>query len=141
MKSEHVELPELLAEIAEVAGLPAALAIAKFKGGTRTHFPARADDDHWLTVTVGREAADKLCKHFRSRNGGISLQVPLGPANFYATARLMALALSEQGMSTSQTARSVGVSSRAVEKWRAAARAKMSRRKPAKLAARPKEGI
>lgn len=113
-------LPELLQEIAEVAGLDAAMAIAAAKGGIRAHFPARADDEHWLTRAVGREAADKLCTHFCvNHRGGVTLQVPLGPRNFYSLARRRAVEMAAEGHSIAGTARSLGVTTRAVEKWRA----------------------
>ena len=53
-------LPGILGEIADVAGIPAALAIADEVGGTRINIPARAGDDHWLVKTVGREAAETV---------------------------------------------------------------------------------
>lgn len=59
-------LPGVLGEIADVAGIPAALAIADQVGGTRINIPARAKDDHWLVQTVGREAADQICDYFRT---------------------------------------------------------------------------
>ena len=44
--TERLHLPPLLNEIAEVAGVVAALAIAEARGGTRVHLPARAPDGH-----------------------------------------------------------------------------------------------
>lgn len=120
-------LPELLAEIADVAGLPAALAVAQVKGGRRTHFPAKCPDDHWLVVAAGREAADKLCEHFRvNHKGGITLLVPLGPTKLYDRARFHALALMERGRSVNDVAREIGVSARSIEHWRAAERARIA---------------
>lgn len=46
-------LPSVLGEIADVAGIAAALAIADKVGGTRINIPARVQDDHWLVETVG----------------------------------------------------------------------------------------
>ena len=48
-------LPGALAEIASVAGLVAALAIAEKWGGARAYFPARVSEGHWLVDLVGRE--------------------------------------------------------------------------------------
>ena len=115
-------LPELLAEIAGVAGLAPALAIAEAKGGTKAHFPAQAGDRHWLPRLVGREAADLLCEHFRvNHRGGVTVVVPLGPHRFYARARRRALELRAGGTSIAQTARLVGVATRTVERWCAGA--------------------
>lgn len=117
-------LPGVLAEIAEVAGLVAALAVAEKLGGGRTHFPARAPDNHWLTDLVGREAADKICAHFRStERGGIQVDIPLGPKGFYAAARRRALALMAEGVSTYETARRIGLDRSTVRRLKARHRA------------------
>ena len=50
-------LPPLLAEIAEVAGLDAALALASARGGSRITIPAHPRADHWFARAVGMEAA------------------------------------------------------------------------------------
>ncbi len=133
-------LPELLAEIAEVAGLPAALAIADTRGGTKVHFPASVADDHWLVATVGREAADRLCDHFRvNHKGGVTVVVPRGPARFYAVARCRALAMRAEGASIALTARTIGVTSRTVEVWTAAARASPARKPSRKPDTKPRK--
>lgn len=117
MTSERLHLPPLLNEIAEVAGVVAAVAIADARGGTRAHFPARAPDGHWLVELVGREAADKLCAHFRATAaGGSYLSIPVGPKNFYSRARRRALEMRESH-SASAVALDLGVSERIVYKW------------------------
>jgi hypothetical protein len=118
MRDDYHYLPGVLHEIATIAGLPAALALAEKYGGTRVHFPSRAPDGHWLEQLVGREAADKLCAHFRSRGrGGYSVEIPLGPKNFYMKARRLTVELKEQGVSGYETARRIGVSSRTVRRY------------------------
>jgi hypothetical protein len=75
-------LPPLLAEIAEVAGLEAALAMADQRGGSRISLPARPGPNHWLVQAVGPEAAKAICKHFRtgaSGSGGAVLDLPCRP--------------------------------------------------------------
>ena len=72
-------LPPLLREIADVAGEEAALRIAEARGGARVFIPAQAAPDHWLTQAVGPEAAAAICAHFRAGEGGLSLDLPLGP--------------------------------------------------------------
>ena len=117
-------MPDVLAEIRDVAGADAAARIAETKGGRSVHFPAKAGPRHWLTLAVGAEAAVKLCAHFRVRHAsGITLKIPLGEAAIYARAKRRALQLRSEGHSASETARLVGVSTRTVEKWTAAARA------------------
>lgn len=91
-------LPELLAEIAEVAGLEAALALAKAKGGQRVYIPAHPRVGNWLVEAVGLEAAEKICEHFRTYDPdgerhsehSTAVVVPLGPER-----SLMKRALSE----------------------------------------------
>lgn len=114
---DNLHLPPLLNEIAEVAGVVAAVQIAEARGGTRVHFPARAPDGHWLVELVGREAADKLCAHFRATEaGGCHVDVPLGPKNFYAQARRRAREL--RGVkSNAAIALELRVSERVVRKW------------------------
>jgi hypothetical protein len=73
-------LPPLLGEIAEVAGLHAALALAEACGGTRIDLPmsTQLSNMHWLVEIVGREAAIKICKHFSAEHN-LELELPRGP--------------------------------------------------------------
>lgn len=120
-------LPGLLAEIAEVAGLDAALKVAEARGGSRTHFPARAPDGHWLVELVGREAANKLCAHFRTTaRGGIELLVPLGPMGFYSKARVTFQKLVDGGMPVAEASRHVGVHLRTARNWKASSKSNSS---------------
>lgn len=72
-------LPPLLAEIAEVAGLDAALAMADARGGSRITIPARPRPDHWLVQAVGVDAAKLIADHFRVGNSGLIVELPVGP--------------------------------------------------------------
>lgn len=74
-------LPALLAEIAEVAGLAAALAIAEAKGGTVVNIPSGKKKRNWLIDCVGPEAAAKISAHFTSGRGRLQLDIPLPPTN------------------------------------------------------------
>lgn len=113
----RLHLPPLLNEIADVAGVVAAVAIAEARGGTRVHFPARAPDGHWLVELVGREAADKLCAHFQiDARRGNRVDVPLGPKNFYARARRLALEMRDE-KSVTEISLELGVTDRVVRKW------------------------
>lgn len=114
-------LPPLLAEIAGVVGLDAALRLAEKKGGGRITVPARAPDGHWLVELLGREAADKLCDHYREVGPegvgrGRNLDLPVGPAGTLVAAqrdaRRRVLAAIEGGMSAEEAARQAGVTRR-----------------------------
>jgi hypothetical protein len=119
------DLPGLLGEIAEVAGLAAALAIAERVGGTRVTIPARADDDHWLVKTVGREAADRICNHLRILSpdgreaGARHVIIPRGPAGCMAKARLRLARELEAGTSAREAARRAGLHERSAFRMRA----------------------
>nr|WP_246432858.1 helix-turn-helix domain-containing protein [Rhodopseudomonas rhenobacensis] len=117
-----------MAEIADVAGLDAALKVAESFGGTRKQVPAQVPDGpHWLTDCVGRRAAEAICKHFRQgtasgRFGGAYLTIPLGPAGTVAAARRrMAKALLD-GKSASEAARIAGMTERTAYRARSRAR-------------------
>ena len=64
-----------LDEIAEVAGIAAALAILDARGGTKVYIPqpAKIDDSHWLVAIVGHKAAMAVADRF----GGCSVEIPL----------------------------------------------------------------
>ncbi len=120
-------LPPLLDEIAQVAGLRAALALSCDYGGGRVYIPARVGETHWLVRCVGREAADKICAHFsatihneRERSShGVALIVPLGDHAFYQRARAAAERLTDDGKSQNEIARQIGVSIRTVRRVQA----------------------
>lgn len=111
-------LPELLAEIADVAGLEAALALAEAKGGQRIYLPPYPKKNHWLVETIGQEAADKICAHFRSVGGGgrataQEMIVPLGPsASVLKRARKILQEGLEAGLSVREAARRAGLHER-----------------------------
>lgn len=102
-------LPPLLAEIAEVAGLDAALALAEARGGSRITIPAYPRPDHWFAQTVGAEAAAKISKHFRVGNSGAVVELPVGPSGAQAATRRRIDAMLRQGVSADRIAREVRV--------------------------------
>jgi hypothetical protein len=121
-------LPELLAEIAEAAGLDAALKLAEEKGGARVSIPARLPaGPHWLTECVGPEAAAKICALYRQRSSsdrwrGAYVLIPRGPTGAIAAARRrMAQALAE-GASAAEAARRAGMTERTAYRVRSRAR-------------------
>lgn len=115
------ELPALLAEIAEVAGLDAALAIADAKGGIVVRIASRLKPENWLVECVGMEKA-KLISEYFTAGRGLDLLIPLGPTGSYkrdqqrrAQAYQRALA---SGNNIQQIARQVGVTRRSVERFK-----------------------
>jgi len=111
-------LPGVLADIAEVAGLDAALKVAENRGGARAVFPAHARHGHWLTDLVGFESAKKICDHYRTGAGGAELLIPLGPRNMYGQARRKFRELTADGCSVEDAARQLGVHLRSARRWR-----------------------
>lgn len=111
-------LPALIVEMAEVAGLAAAMEIARARGGNRLYIPARAGDDHWLVATVGREAADKLCAHFATPSG-IELEMPRGPSGLRAETWRRMYQMIADGRSSTEITRALGISRDMVKYHRA----------------------
>lgn len=119
-------LPGILAEIAEIAGEPAAVLIAARVGGQRVYIPAKVSDDHWLVDCVGREKADRICRHFKVDGRGQRVDVPLAAAGAYPQLR-RAIAkrvhdLDRAGASARQISGEVRITTRAVHRHRAAHR-------------------
>jgi hypothetical protein len=117
MTASFEGLPALLAEIAEVAGLATALALAEERGGNRIYIPERAPDDHWLVRLVGRSATDKLCHHFATPSG-IELELPRGPTGSRAAQWRELRTMIEAGRPSSEITRRLGISRRTVTRHR-----------------------
>lgn len=116
-------LPALMVEAAEVAGLDAAVLLFAARGGNRVYIPARAGDDHWLVVLVGRDAADRLIRHWSTDGAGIELELPRGPTGARADLwRRLHQMIREERTSTEIT-RALGISRDMVKHHRAKLRA------------------
>lgn len=126
------QLPGILGEIERVAGLPAALKIIDQTGGTRIYIPAQAPDGHWLVLCVGREATDKLCKHFAVDSGrGQRLDIPLFAGTYRQLIRQIAQRVNEADgdkQASAAIARQLGVAQRTVHRHRARRRGKRDSR-------------
>lgn len=116
-------LPETLREIAEVAGLEAAMKLAWARGGTQVWIPRRVGPRHWLVQAVGREAADAICRHYCVTDadghqvGRLRLLIPQGGTGVLAQARRRLAHELRTGNSGVRTAaRKCGLSERAA--WR-----------------------
>lgn len=118
MDGDRLQLPGLLAEIAEVAGVGAALAIAEVKGGASAYIPAppvRAE--HWLVLACGQAAADAIAGHFAVR-GGAHYKIPLGPvASRYRLWRKMHQMI-DRDIPAAEIARRLGIDERTVRRHR-----------------------
>ena len=68
------ELTGVLREVAEEAGLTAALCLARVFGGTKVYVPHRVAPDHPLAEAAGAAAAGYLSKSY----GGEFVLIPLG---------------------------------------------------------------
>lgn len=118
----HGWLPKSLREVADVAGLDAALALAEAYGGRRVKLPSSFRPGSWLDKTVGEEAAKAIIGHF----GTAPLDIPLAGAGTYAQLRRNMAArfdeLTAQNASAAEIARALGITERAVRLRRAARR-------------------
>lgn len=113
-----MRLPGVLAQIAEIAGEDAAIAIARARGGTQIYLPPAPKADHWLSELIGHEAAlavaDQLTGGFPMR-----LDVPCGPTNAAAQVRAVVDRMLSEGRSETEIARETGYSARGIRRRRA----------------------
>ena len=109
-------LPETYRNIADVAGLEAALKIGDAYGGRRIHSPrpARLTKDHWLRALIGDEAAEALCKWA----DGSQIELPLPPEAGVSGRRRRAEKALADGLSADEAARISGRHVRSVYRYR-----------------------
>ncbi|MEI2387487.1 helix-turn-helix domain-containing protein [Breoghania sp. JC706] len=107
--TDYSFLPEILAEIADAAGLDAALKLAAVRGGQTVYIPSHATPDHWLSDVVGLPAAVRICDHFRVRDSGARLLIPIARRSSAQRALMKAL---ENGASAREAAAAAGVHER-----------------------------
>lgn len=113
-----MELPGILAEIEDVAGTDAALAIAKACGGTQVYFPPIPTNDHWLCRLIGRDQARAVCERLTCGVGPLRVDVPLGPTARAVQLRAEVDKLLGTNMSERDIARRTGYTARAVRRRR-----------------------
>jgi len=119
----HADLPEILREIAALAGLDAALKVAEAVGGTRVYVPRRPGADHWLTRAVGADAAARIAEHLTTGQTGLHIEFPRGPQGSYnrerrARTRLLT-DLAAQGLQPTEIARRAGITRRGAQMFKA----------------------
>jgi len=107
-------LPPILAQVADVAGLPAAMALAKARGGREVTIPANAPGTV-LAEIVGVEAAEKIIKSF----GYGDIAIPFGPFGGARARRIAIVSTVESGATVSQAAVKADVSTRTVKRVKA----------------------
>lgn len=103
-----ISLPGVLAEIAEVAGEDAALAIADARGGTEVYIPPLPADDHWLSALIGADSARAVAERLTQGVGGRRLELPLGPSGHAARMR----ALVDQMLLENRSERDIAIATR-----------------------------
>ena len=122
--------PIFLAEVASLVGMPAALALAEGRGGELVYLPVAPKADHWLSLLIGNDAARVVGMHFsqtsfsgeRMTRAGYTVTVPL--ASEFRKWTLFELCC-EEGLSTKEIARRVGVHIRTVRRWHAKRRQRL----------------
>jgi hypothetical protein len=109
-------LPKIYREIADAAGLEAALKIGDAYGGRRVHIPrvARLTEKHWLRELVGDEAAEALCRWA----DGSAVELPLAPETGVNGRRRRAEKALSQGLSANEAARLSGRHVRSIYRYR-----------------------
>ena len=112
-------LPQVLAEIAAIAGEDAALAIAAAHGGTNVYIPPVPEKDHWLSRLVGHKSALAIADHLTCGVGGMRIDLPLGPKGHQARVRAKVDRMIAENCSERDIARATGYTIRGVRMRRA----------------------
>ena len=110
--SESAFLTPKMYDWIELAGISeqAALLLAKEHGGTRVTIPVKASADHWLSLLIGQENANKLCAYYC----GEEIDVPLGPMTTGAQLHRTIRYLDRAGYTYERIAKLVGCDRRTV---------------------------
>lgn len=96
-------------ELVDVIGPTGAALLAAEKGGQRIYIPVSADDDHWLTMLLGRNVADTLCRHF-CHTRGMQIIVPIGDQSNRAQRRRTVEMMLDDGASINDIASALAIS-------------------------------
>jgi transposase-like protein len=107
-------LPPLLAEIAEGAGLAAALKLGQDKANKRVYIPAVATADHWLTQLVGLDAAAWICQRY----AGDRLLIPPTLVGQARWRRDTIIRMTDEGGTVMEIAASIGIARSTVQRTR-----------------------
>jgi hypothetical protein len=112
------QLPGILAEIADIAGEDAALAVAAARGGTQVYIPPSPDREHWLSRLCGQPAAKAIADRLTCGVGGMRVDLPLGPKGAAARLRAKVDRMIRENRSERDIALATGYSSRSVRRRR-----------------------
>lgn len=116
-------LPGILAEIADVAGEEAALAVARVRGGTQIYIPPIPANDHWLCQLIGPEEAAAVCDRLTAGVGSRRADVPMGEFSAYRAESRNRYQLMDQMIAAQKSEREItiatGYTSRAIRRRRA----------------------
>jgi hypothetical protein len=116
-------LPGILAEIAEVAGDDAALAVARVRGGTQIYIPPKPANDHWLCELIGLDQAYAVCEKLTAGVGSRRADVPLAIYSAYRAESKNRYRVMDQMIRDQKSEREItletGYSSRAIRRRRA----------------------
>lgn len=99
-------LPQILQEVADLAGLGAALQLASARGGRRLYVPQQPTDQ--FIADIGAKAARALSELYPNE----IINVPLGPEGVLKRARRIAEEALERGASAGEAAALSGFSER-----------------------------
>ena len=112
-------LPHILQEVADIAGLGAALQLARAYGGRELYVPQRPTPK--LVGEIGQKAADALAQLYPNEN----IMVPLGPEGALKRARKIAAEALARGASAGEAALLSGFTERTMYNHKARRRAKV----------------
>jgi hypothetical protein len=115
---KYLWLANLYREIAEGAGLEAALGLARARGGLRISVPRNPRAAPWLNEAMGEAGATLLCELY----GGELIDLPIDPVSGQgrnARARRIREAIREGKLSANEIAMMASVTRRAVFKAKA----------------------
>lgn len=117
MTEPRTYLPPSLMEIADIAGMAAALKIGTVYAGRRLYVPRRIGPTHSLVELIGMDAARKLVQHF----DGATILIPPALAG---QARRRREAIQQMSGEASQTeiAHALGIARSTVQRQQAKAR-------------------
>jgi len=110
---KYIWLADLYRQIAEGAGLEAALGLARARGGLRISVPRNPRAAPWLTQAMGEQGAALLCSLY----GGELIDLPADPVSGNgqnARVRRIREALREGALSANEIASMAAVTRRAV---------------------------
>lgn len=95
----------LLNQIADCAGIRAALLLGRDKACQRIYIPAKISPGHWLLELLGDEACARVIKEF----GGQQLDIPPALGGQIRRRRRAIIQMSKDGWSINQIAGTLGV--------------------------------